>query len=135
MQLSTMPFALVVEDDPFILMQGTDILEHAGFRCHEAMDGEEALDLLRRHHESVVLLFSDVDLGAGINGFELARHVDEHWPHIEIVIASGHVLPGKGLMPDKATFITKPFDERVVVDHLAKTLPDGKKPEPLKHAI
>lgn len=127
-------YALVVDDDAFILMQACDILEKAGFRCHEAMNGEEAVSLLETHHEAVTLLFSDVDLGSGMNGFAVARHVDRHWPHIELVIASGHVLPGDGEMPERATFIAKPFSERTVIDHLAEKLPDGKKPEPLKHS-
>jgi CheY-like chemotaxis protein len=132
MQPANSPHALVVDDDAFILMQACDILDEAGFRCHEAMDGNEAIHLLEHSHEEVTLLFSDVDLGAGMTGFELARHVDQHWPHIEIVIASGHVLPGEGELPEKATFIPKPFSKRIVVDHLAEKLPDGKKPEPLK---
>ena len=135
MQPSHQPYALVVEDDALILMQACDILDHAGFRCHEAMDGGDAIALLEQCHEEVILLFSDVDLGPGISGFELARHVDRHWPHIEIVIASGHVLPADNEMPDRATFISKPFSEHVVVEHLAGKLPDGKKPEPLKRAF
>ena len=131
----TVPCALVVDDHPFIIIEATGILEKAGFRCHEAMSGEEAIALMQEHHGSVTLLFSDVDLGSGMDGFGLARHVAEHWPHIEIVIASGHVIPDKGDMPGRATFISKPFGEHSVMEHLAKTMPDGKKPEPLKRAV
>jgi len=70
-----------------------------------------------------------------MNGFALARHVDEHWPHIEIVIASGRLNPEIGDMPDKATFIGKPFNARMVHDHLREKLPDGKKPGPLKQPV
>ncbi|MBB3346055.1 response regulator [Sphingomonas sp. BK069] len=132
---STEPYALVVDDDAFILMQARDILENAGFRCHDALEGEEAVRLLEQRFQDVTLLFSDVDLGSGMTGFELARHVDYHWPHIEIVIASGHVLPEKDDMPEKASFIPKPFSERIVLEHLADKLPDGKKPEPLKRYV
>ena len=135
MPISTVPFALVVDDDPIILMDTTVILEDAGFRVHEAMDGEEAKGILGDHWESIVLLFSDVDMPGPTNGFELARHTDRCWPHIEIVIASGHVLPKAGDMPDRATFISKPFNKRTVHDHLAKMLPDDKKPEPLAKAV
>lgn len=135
MPLSTVPFALVVDDDPLILMDTTGILEDAGFRVHEAMDGSEAKDVLAEHWESIILLFSDVDMPGPTNGFGLARHVDRHWPHIEIVIASGHVLPEEGDMPARTTFISKPFNARMVHEHLARTLPDDKKPEPLAKAI
>jgi len=135
MTLSTVPFAIVVEDDPIILMGTTSILEDAGFRVHESFDGDEAVLLLEKHWESTVLLFSDVDMPGSMNGFALARHVAEHWPLIDIVIASGHMLPNQGDMPEKATFITKPFSQRTVLTHLNQILPDDKKPEPLKTAV
>jgi len=135
MAASTVPFALVVDDDPMILMDTTVILEDAGFRVHEAMDGEEAKGVLAEHWESIILLFSDVDMPGDMNGFDLARHADQRWPNIEIVIASGHVLPADGDMPERATFISKPFNKRTVHEHLAKMLPDDKKPEPLAKAV
>lgn len=134
MQQSTVPYALVVDDDAFILMNACDILEEAGFRFWEAGNGDEAKELLADRAESVTLLFSDVEMPGGTDGFALARHVDEHWPWIEIVIASGRITPKKGDMPPKATFISKPFNAQMVHDHLRETLPDHKKPEPLKKA-
>ncbi|WP_235518099.1 hypothetical protein [Sphingomonas sp. Leaf208] len=82
-----------------------------------------------------MLLFSDVDMPGETNGFALARHVAENWPAIEIVIASGHVLPKPGEMPEKATFISKPFNKQMVHGHLRNMLPDSKLPEPLKKAV
>jgi CheY-like chemotaxis protein len=132
---STVPYAIVVEDDPIIMMETTYILEDAGFRVYESFDGDEAIVQLAEHSESTILLFSDVDMPGTMNGFELARYVAKRWPHIEIVIASGHMLPAIGDMPDRATFITKPFNQRMVHQHLSQTLPDSKKPEPLKKAV
>jgi CheY-like chemotaxis protein len=135
MPLSTVPYAIVVEDDPIIMMETVFILEDAGFRVYESFDGDEAIRHLAKHWESTVLLFSDVDMPGSMNGFALARHVAEHWPLIEIVIASGHTLPADGDMPEKATFLTKPFNQRMVHEHLSQILPDDKKPEPLKKAV
>lgn len=135
MTTSTVPYALVVDDDPIILMDTTAILEDAGFRVHEAMNGDEAKSVLEKHGPNIVLLFSDVDMPGSTNGFDLARHADGNWPHIEIVIASGHVLPKKGDMPERATFVSKPFSKHAVHQHLAKILPDDKKPEPLAKSV
>ena len=135
MPLSTVPYAIVVEDDPIIMMETSYILEDAGFRVHESFDGDEAIVHLEEHWESTVLLFSDVDMPGTMNGFSLSRHVAEHWPTIEIVIASGHASPKAGDMPRKATFITKPFNQRMVHDHLNKILPDDKKTAPLRKAV
>jgi DNA-binding NtrC family response regulator len=135
MPLSTTPYAVVVEDDPIISMETAYILEEAGFRVHECFNGDEAIVHLAEHWESTVLLFSDVDMPGAINGFALARHVAREWPLIEIVIASGHVSPNAGDMPDKATFVTKPFNQRMVHEHLNRILPNDKKPEPLRKAV
>jgi CheY-like chemotaxis protein len=135
MPLSTVPYAIVVEDDPIIMMETAYILEDAGFRVHESFDGDEAIVHLAEHRESTVLLFSDVDMPGTMNGFALARHVARHWPRIEIVIASGHVSPEDGDMPEKATFLTKPFNQRMIYDHLNQILPNDKKPHPLKKAV
>lgn len=133
--LSTVPYALVVDDDPLILMHACEILEEAGFRFYEAGSGDEAKDLLAELAESVTLLFSDVEMPGETSGFDLAYYVAGRWPWIEIVIASGRIVPAKGDMPAKATFLGKPFNHSMVIDHLKRTLPDGKKPEPLKQAI
>ena len=62
MNTSTVPFALAVDDVPIILMDMTLILEDAGFRCHEAMDGDTAIVLLEEQADNTILLFSDVEM-------------------------------------------------------------------------
>ena len=135
MDVKTAPYALVVDDDPFILIDAGQILRDAGYRCHESDTGAGAIELLETHAESVILVFSDVEMPGEVDGFALARHVSVHWPWIEIVIASGRIKPKEGDMPEKATFIGKPFNTRLVHDHLREKLPDHKKPEPLKAAV
>ena len=98
------------------------------------LDTVTALDLLKARHLEVVLLFTDVQMPGELDGFALARCVATSWPHISIVVASGHVKPEPGTMPDKARFISKPFSATMVHAHLQEILPDGKKPEPLRHA-
>lgn len=135
MTISTIPYALVVDDDALILMHACDILEEAGFRFYEAGTGDEAKTLLDQVADNVTLLFSDVEMPGETDGFALARHVSEVWPWIEIVIASGRVTPSANDLPPRATFISKPFNNEMVHEHLRKTLPDKKKPEPLKRAV
>ena len=133
--ISTPPYALVVDDDALVLMNSCDILEEAGFRFYEAGSGDEAKALLEGCGDTITLLFTDVEMPGETNGFALAHHVAERFPEIEIIVASGRVQPEAGDMPDKATFISKPFSAQVVHDHLREKLPDGKKPLPLKAAV
>ncbi|KQM67957.1 histidine kinase [Sphingomonas sp. Leaf17] len=135
MTTSTIPYALIVDDDAIILMDLNGILTEAGFRCYEANHGDAARAMLPRHAANITLLFSDVEMPGDTDGFALARHVAETYPWIEIVIASGRIKPGAGDMPANATFLGKPFTAQMVHDHLRRTLPDGKKPEPLLRAV
>jgi len=135
MALSTVPYALAVDDDPFILMDVTSILEDAGFRTYEADNGDAAIAMLPEYAHTITLLFSDVDMPGDTNGFLLAHHVAENYPWIEIVIGSGHLRPEAGDLPEKATFVSKPFNAQMIHGHLRETLPDGKLPEPLKNAV
>jgi CheY-like chemotaxis protein len=134
MQPSTDPYALVVDDDPMIRVDACAFLDDAGYRCFDAGSAVEGIAILSTNSEAVSLLFTDVEMPGDMDGFALARHVAEHWPHIEIVVASGNRSPAEGDLPPQATFIGKPFSAQMVHDHLREKLPDGKKPEPLKRA-
>lgn len=116
-------------------MDASDILAAAGFRVREAGIDDGASALLETDGASVILGSSDVEMPGDTNGSALAGCVDQHWQAVEIVIASGRIAPAPGDMPDKATFIAKPYNARMIHDHLRRTLPDGKKPEPLRQAV
>ncbi len=126
------PYALAVDDDGLIRMDVLDILEEAGFQTLEATSGDQALIILERHHASIVLLFTDVQMPGVCDGFALAREASRCWPHISIVVASGHVHPQPGDLPDGVCFLNKPFSAAMIQDHLRQILPDGLQPEPLK---
>lgn len=131
---SNSPCALVVDDNPLIRMNAADILEEAGFRVLEADHGDDAYELFKTRHSDVTLLFTDVQMPGTLDGFALARKVAMLWPHISLVVASGHVQPEPGTMPDKAKFIAKPFSVEMVHAHLQELLPVEDKPEPLRQA-
>ena len=128
------PFALVVDDDLLIRLDAKQILEDAGFQVLEAHHGDAAYVLMEERHPDVVLLFTDVQMPGTLDGFALARAVAASWPHVSIVVASGHRTPELGSMPTKARFIAKPFSAKVVHDHLQEILLDGQKPHPLRAA-
>lgn len=125
-------FALVVDDDAFIRMDAIDILEEAGFETLEAAHADAAVGLLHDRYPHLCLLFTDVQMPGKLDGFALARYAAERWPHISIVVASGHAKPGPGDLPEGAHFIGKPFSAQIVHDHLKSMLPEDRKPEPLR---
>ena len=123
------PYALVVDDDHNILAHAIDILEEAGFRTLMALNAEEAINALEFHGDEVTLLFTDVEMPGGMNGFDLARRVAARWPEIGVLIASGNCQPSDGDLPEGAIFVGKPFSAEIVHGRVHELLPDGKKPD------
>lgn len=126
------PSALVVDDDRMILMDVCDMLAEAGFRALEAENVAEAIDLLEAHAGEISLLFTDVQMPGGRDGFDLARETAGRWPEVNILVASGNMKPRDEDLPPHAAFIGKPFSANIVYARLQELLPDGDKPEPLK---
>lgn len=131
MKSSEQPQAVVVDDNPLVLLDVCHILEEAGFDCLDADNGDGAWHLLSLY-PSVTLLFSDVEMPGSMNGFELARRVAQTYPDIEVVLASGRMKPEPHDLPGKTTFIPKPFSPLIVREHLKMKLPEEKLPEPLR---
>ena len=131
---STVPYALVVDDDAIILMDAASILEEAGFRTLTAMNARDALASLETHADSVTVLFTDVEMPGDMDGFGLARETSKRWPDVVILVASGNRQPVAKDMPEGSTFLGKPFSAELVRARLQEMLPDGVKPEPLRRA-
>ena len=132
MDRSSSPCALVVDDDAVILCDATAILEEAGFKVITAMHAEEALQHLSENGRQLTVLFTDVEMPGPIDGFGLARHTAQSWPEVAIIVASGRRSPGLGDLPEKATFIGKPFSAELIHGHLHKVVPEGRKPGALR---
>ena len=89
---------LVVEDEAVLRFLGVEMFSTAGFHVVEAENAQVALDLLRAL-AAVHLIFTDVAMPGPIDGLALAHHVSERWPHIGIIIVSGHGFPRFGPSP------------------------------------
>ena len=126
------PFALIVDDDPFILLDASDIVADAGFRTIEAASVAAAIMVLEQHWAEMRVLFTDVQMPGGRCGFSLAREAASRWPNIWIIVASGHAKPGPDDLPAGAKFIAKPFSAQVVHDHLREMLPNEQQPASLR---
>ena len=118
------PIALVVDDEPLILIDTADMLAEQGYAVVEATTADEAYEFLDRH-SSLQLLFTDVQMPGELDGFALARVVAERWPHIRVVIASGAAVPAPGDLPGNAKFISKPFTAELVY----QVLKDHSRPQ------
>jgi nitrogen-specific signal transduction histidine kinase len=80
---------LVVEDEPEVRGIAIAFLRSLGYAVHAAADAREALELLRDQPE-IGLMFSDVVLGSGMNGIELAQEALRLRPGLPVLLTSGY---------------------------------------------
>jgi PAS domain S-box-containing protein len=80
---------LVVEDEPDVAEIASAFLRSLGYEVRNATGETEALALLDREPD-IALLFTDVMLGKGGNGIELAYAARARHPHLPVLLASGH---------------------------------------------
>lgn len=98
---------LLVEDEPFILMDIEFELQAAGHEVISVSDANRAIDLLCEHTIDVVV--TDIDMPGSADGLMLATAVRKRWPPIQIVVMSVKRRPRRDELPRRARFIEKPL--------------------------
>ena len=111
---------LAVDDDALVLMNTTLMLEDLGHQVVEAYNGGEALEFLESG-EHFDLVLTDHSMPK-MTGAELAARIQERWPHLPVILATGYAeLPsGEGGRLPK---LSKPFSQSQLAEVLAYTLP------------
>ncbi|RYZ12226.1 MAG: PAS domain-containing protein [Comamonadaceae bacterium] len=105
---------LVVDDRIEVAELSRDMLEGLGYRVHVANSGREAVDLVRRlpPDQQPDLLFSDLIMPGGMNGFALAREVRLHVHGIKVLLTTGYAGSSDGRNEDEGAefeIIKKPY--------------------------
>ncbi len=101
---------LLVEDDDSMRSLLEDAFSEGGFELTIANDGGEALAILEAGKEEIRGLITDINLGDGPDGWEVARRGRELIPSLPVVYmsgAAGHEWPSKGV--PHSTLVAKPF--------------------------
>ncbi|WP_037487386.1 response regulator [Novosphingobium naphthalenivorans] len=109
--------ALIVEDEPLVRAMAADIFMDQGYRIHEACNAAEALTILEGR-DDIRAVFTDVEMPGEMNGLALATAIRERWPDIIVLVTSGRVWPGDGMMPIGTDFIAKPYRSRDIVSKI-----------------
>lgn len=79
---------LVVDDENDLCEIAAFYLEELGYKTVKANDGQQALDILSSGHD-IDVLFSDVVMPGGLDGYQLASTVHDLHPDLKILLASG----------------------------------------------
>ena len=80
---------LVVEDNAEVLELAVTTISDLGYRVLTAADGPSALNIVRRD-ETIDLLFSDVVMPGGMNGFELISQARDIRAGLKALVTSGY---------------------------------------------
>ena len=101
---------LLVEDEPLIQLAADDALKAGGYSVVTASDGAEAIAVLDSRHDELFGVVTDIRLGTGPNGWDVARHARELKPALPVVYVTGdsaHEWPIHGV--PKSVLVQKPY--------------------------
>jgi CheY-like chemotaxis protein len=107
------PVILVVEDEWLLREDVVTALREAGMTVLEATRGEAALSLLDDSGR-IDILVTDIRLGGGVCGWEVARRFRSLQPDGGVIYASGSPPDPARRVPD-SFFFSKPCDARKLV--------------------
>lgn len=114
---------LLVEDDVLVRTTVAMMLEDEGFHVVEAATAGEAQSLIRGGLNASVMV-TDVDLGAGPSGPELADWLHGQRPDLSIIFITGRTASLAGRQRDvREAMLPKPFEGSVLSDLVRKMLP------------
>jgi CheY-like chemotaxis protein len=112
------PVVLVVEDDVLLRLVTASSLREAGFEVLEAANAAEAVQILGCI--PVHVLFSDIDMPGGMDGFALAQWVHQRRLNTRIVLTSGGERALRGA-EEYTLFLPKPYAD-MDVEHLLRSV-------------
>lgn len=115
---------LIVDDEPNIIMSLEYALQKNGFEVFVARDGQEALDILKKHIPDIVLL--DIMM-PNVDGFETLQKIKENEKlnAVKVVFLSAKNKTTdieKGLQLGAASYVTKPFSLKKMIAEINELL-------------
>ena len=114
---------LLVEDDVLVRTTVAMMLEDEGFHVVEASTAGEAQGLIRGGLQASVMV-TDVDLGAGPSGPELADWLHGQRPELAIIFITGRAASLAGRQRDvREAMLPKPFEGSALSELVRKMIP------------
>jgi len=104
---------LVVEDETIIRAWIAYFLEDEGCSVLQAASGDTAVTYLRDGH-TIDVVFTDIGLGNGLNGWDVAEEARKARPEIRVVYTSANVAAPRRDVAG-SIFIAKPYDPSAVL--------------------
>ncbi len=121
---------LIVDDEIGLLTLADEYLTDLGYRTRTAENAAQALEILKKDDE-IDLLFSDVVMPGGINGYKLAQQATELRPDIKVLLTSGFTLKTvdqSGLHQFFTHLLNKPYRKSDLAQQVRFLLDKNLKP-------
>jgi CheY-like chemotaxis protein len=114
---------LVVEDDMIVRFTIAEFLRGSDCKVVEASTAEAAVAVLQQRN-GIDAVFTDIQLGGALSGWDVAEVSRATHPAIPVVYTSGNaVAPGRSV--PGSVFLEKPYDPAAVLS-ACKTLFDSR---------
>jgi len=111
---------LLVDDEEAVLEVGEKLLKVMGYHVLMAREGREAIDVYKKHRETVDLVLLDIIM-PNMKGGEVFDCLKEINPDIKVLLSSGYSIDGEAskiLERGGKGFIQKPFE----MERLSETI-------------
>ncbi|MBF0238351.1 MAG: response regulator [SAR324 cluster bacterium] len=111
---------LLVEDELETLESAKTMLEMLGYKVLTSSRPEEALKLVHKHKEDILLLITDIVMPK-MNGWERAQKLRIIQPAMKNIFMSGYVsdtIEQQNILEENVMFLQKPF----TIEKLAITI-------------
>ena len=107
---------LVVEDDPNVRLVLDELLNDQGLDVWSVADDLSAYQVLSQEAERFSVLLTDINLGAGTDGFDIARRARSLNADIEVIFISGFPVDHSRFAADGGVLLTKPLNLDVLAE-------------------
>ena len=114
---------ILVAEDRFVLSHDLcESLRGHGYRVRPVYCGQGALEAIDRR-EHLTALLTDIDLGPGPDGVDVARYARAFFPSLPVVFMSGALDPRHDFNGvARSEFVAKPFRPEQIADALARVI-------------
>lgn len=110
---------LLVEDEPAVRQLFSLALTRAGYRVHEARNGQEAMKMFDQHGETIDLLLTDMRMPF-MGGAELAKQLRTRRKTLKLLCISGYA--GGSENEFDGDFLAKPFSRDELLNKVREVL-------------
>lgn len=119
---------LIVDDEESLLELARSSLEALGYSVRVASNAQQALQILTGE-PGIELMFSDVVMPGGVNGYQLAEQARHMRPDLKVLLTSGYTekaVINNGQAKINANLLSKPYSQTELAQLIGAMLANGR---------